>query len=69
MSEDLSTMLRQFRTESYEQTARTLDELRGRLGRDALSMDEWNALVQASMDCRLEAYRIISLARENGGAK
>lgn len=41
----------------FERTAQHLEELRNRLGKDGLSMDEWNALVGAASHLRIDAWR------------
>lgn len=41
----------------HRRTAENLDILRDRIGRNNLSVDEWNALITASQHLRVEAWR------------
>ena len=53
----LAQLLDEFAIEHLIETSSHLDALRYRLGRDGLSMDEWNALISASSELRLAAKR------------
>jgi hypothetical protein len=55
--EEFGELLDDFAAHDHRQTADRLEGLRDRLGRDALSVDEWNALVGATSHHRLEARR------------
>lgn len=50
-------LLHHFAAESHRKVAGDLESLRNRLGRNALSMDEWNALVEAAAFLSIEASR------------
>lgn len=59
----LVELLDEFAIHEHEKIAEALDALRDRLGRDNLSMNEWNALVSAASDERLAAWRRRERAR------
>lgn len=62
MSQRLTTLLHRAAALSHRQTATALEALRARLGRDGLSMDEWNALVGSASHHRMESCRRDRLA-------
>jgi len=53
----LAELLDEFAAHEHRQTAERLGALRTRLGRDGLSVDEWNALVGAASHLHVEAAR------------
>lgn len=54
---DLARLLDQAAAHDHHETADQLEALRVRLGRDGLSVDEWNALVGAASHLRIEGWR------------
>jgi hypothetical protein len=57
LSESPGRILDRFAADEHRSVAESLESLRNRLGRDGLSMDEWNALIGAASHLRIEAWR------------
>lgn len=55
--ESLSTLLHRAAAVHHRETATALEDLRERLGRDGLSVEEWNGLVSSASHHRIESWR------------